>query len=227
MENKKISQLESILEYSFKDKSLLVTALTHSSYANEHFPKQMHNQRLEFLGDAVLDLIVGLHIYNQNPDMQEGELTKLRASLVCENTLYNVAMELSLNNYLKLGVGQSQNLRKSILADSFESVVAAIFMDGGFDVVKEFIGRQMTRLYKYGSNSGLKINYKTELQERFAKTGETVSYTITDVKGPEHDCIYTAKVSVAGRYEASGEGHTKKEAEQDAAKSILEKLSKT
>lgn len=132
MENVKIEQLENILGYSFKDKSLLVTAVTHSSYANEHFPKQTHNQRLEFLGDAVLDLLVGLHIYNNNPNMQEGELTKLRASLVCENTLYNVAMELSLDNYLRLGVGQSQNVRKSILADSFESIVAAVFIDGGF-----------------------------------------------------------------------------------------------
>ncbi|NLN04534.1 MAG: ribonuclease III, partial [Clostridiaceae bacterium] len=186
MNKNKLNDIEKILGYSFTDKSLLTTALTHSSYANEQTPKVHHNQRLEFLGDAVLELIISEHIYKKNPGMHEGELTKLRAALVCEDTLYKVASDLCLNEYILLGVGESQrDVRMSIMADCFESIVAAIFLDGGFKAAKNFIARNLERIFEYGSASSQKINYKTELQEKYAKT-HSVVYTITDVEGPEH-----------------------------------------
>lgn len=222
MNKKRINDIERILGYSFTDKSLLVTALTHSSYANEQTPKVPHNQRLEFLGDAVLELIISEHIFKENPGMHEGELTKLRAALVCEDTLCKVASDLCINEYILLGAGESQRaVRMSIMADCFESIVAAIFLDGGYKSAKSFIYRNIDRMFKYGSTSGQKINYKTELQEKYAKT-ESIVYTITDVEGPEHDCIYTAKVEVGENLVAYGKGRSKKEAEQEAAKRILE-----
>lgn len=222
MDTNKLNKLEKILGYSFTDKSLLVTALTHSSYANEHIPKVPHNQRLEFLGDAVLELIISEYIYKENPQMQEGELTKLRASLVCEDTLYKVASDLYINEYILLGQGEAQrSVRMSIMADCFESIVAAIFLDGGIEASKEFIRRNLEGIFKYGSYSGQKINYKTELQEKYAKAS-TIIYTIVDVDGPEHDCVYTAKVEIGNDLVAYGKGRSKKEAEQEAARNILE-----
>lgn len=223
MKRKRLNNLEIQLGYSFENKSLLVMALTHSSYAHESQDEIDHNQRLEFLGDAVLEFIVSSMIYDLYPDKQEGDLTRLRASLVCEYTLFKMAKDLFLDEYILLGQGESQReVRPSILADCFESVVASIYLDGGIEKATLFIESIFYEMLKYAKDSGKRSNYKTELQEKYAKSQTPIVYTIVDTEGPEHECIYTSRVRVGEHLEAFGKGRSKKEAEQEAAKKILE-----
>lgn len=211
--------------YCFQDASLLLHALTHSSYANEkHMPKEQNNQRLEFLGDAVLELASSEFLYHRYPDKSEGQLTRLRASLVCEPTLAECARSLCLEDYIMLGKGEGRegiNYRDSVLSDTFEAVIGAIFLDGGFEAAKEFVIRTVLQDLE---NRQLFNDSKTYLQEYTSKHSLSLSYQVLEEKGPEHQKSFTLAVYLDGQEYGRGEGHSKKQAEQVAAYNALLKL---
>lgn len=205
--------------YTFKNKELLNTALSHSSYANEH--KSESNERLEFLGDSVLSIIVSEYLFSRFPDVDEGELTKMRASLVCETSLAGFAEQIGLPNMLLLGKGEKTtggNKRPSIVSDAFEAVLAAIYLDGGMKEAKKFVLRFMP---KKEIGGGFK-DYKTVLQEVIQKNPEEkLSYVLIKEEGPEHDKEFTVEVHLNSNVIGRGLGHSKKNAEQMAAKEAL------
>ena len=217
-------ELQEKLNYRFRDSGLLQTALTHSSYANEHHCPS--NERLEFVGDSVLGMVVAAHLYRSFPSLPEGRMTKLRAELVCEQSLWETARELELGRFLRLGKGEELTggrERPSILADCVEAVIAAIYLDGGFEPARALIDNCI--LAKLDGGAFAAADYKTELQELVQQTpGHSVSYALTGESGPDHDKRFTASVSLGDRLIGSGEGRTKKEAEQMAAKLALEHL---
>lgn len=217
--------LEEKLNYKFNNRDLLKNALTHSSYANEVRAAHGSNERLEFLGDSVLSLIVSEYIYSQFSDKPEGELTKLRASLVCEKSLCSFARELELGKYLLLGKGEDHNggrERDSILADAFEAVLAAIYLDAGMEKAREHVMRFVSREINCKNDDGFK-DYKTVLQEIIQRNPEeSVTYILTDEQGPAHDKKFTVEVHLNSNVIGKGEGHSKKAAEQMAAKQALE-----
>ncbi len=217
--------LEKKLNYKFNNRELLKNALTHSSYANEVRAAYGSNERLEFLGDSVLSLIVSEYIYNQFSEKPEGELTKLRASLVCEKSLCSFARELELGKYLLLGRGEDHNggrERDSILADAFEAVLAAIYLDAGMEKAREHVMRFVLREINCSNDDGFK-DYKTVLQEIIQRNPEeTVTYILTGEEGPAHDKKFTVEVHLNSNVIGKGEGHSKKAAEQMAAKQALE-----
>ena len=208
--------------YYFKDVSLLRTALTHNSYANENNTESY--QRLEFLGDSVVSLVVSTVIYNKFGKLPEGSLTKLRASLVCEKTLAELSVKCGFNKYLRLGVGETRQggrEKPSILADIFESVTGAIYTDGGFEAAGAFLEAHMTGLFDTFEKIYQKEDHKTNLQEYAAARRSEVRYEVIGKEGPDHDCIFTVEVTALGR-SATGKGRSKKEAEQDAANNFLQ-----
>ncbi len=218
-------QLEKELNYEFKDKSLLKNALYHSSYANEKQLSCGSNERLEFLGDAVLSLIVADYIYKNCTDLPEGELTKLRASLVCEKTLCGFSKELNLGDYLFLGKGEEANggrTRTSILADAFEAVLAAIYLDGGIEVARKHVLRFVLKELNKIENDTCK-DYKTTLQEVIQKNPEErLTYVLIAESGPDHNKNFTVEVHLNSNVIGTGDGKSKKSAEQTAAKHALE-----
>ena len=220
------SEFEKNLGYTFRDKSLLRNALTHSSYANEHKKEGMgSNERLEFLGDAILGLVVAEHLFRTYPGRPEGELTKLRAELVCEKNLAEVAGILQLGKVLRLGHGESHgggSHRPSMLADAVEAVLAAAYLDGGMEVPKGIIHRLiLQREIKSGGNG----DYKTRFQELVQRNrDQVISYALVGETGPDHDKTFLVEVSLNGSVVGSGKGSSKKRAEQDAAHWAIEKL---
>ncbi|MBQ2676037.1 MAG: ribonuclease III [Clostridia bacterium] len=215
--------LEQRLGYTFKNKAFLKQALTHSSYANEAKNPRMSNERLEFLGDSVLSLVVSDYIYN-NFEIAEGELTKLRASLVCEKALFDFAKQLQLGDFILLGKGEMQNggnQRSSILADAFEAVIAAIYMDGGMEPARKFI----LKFVLDDLNDRRKISfkdYKTQLQEIIQKNPEErLEYVLVGESGPDHNKKFTVEIRLNSNVIAVGEGKSKKDAEQAAAGEAL------
>lgn len=213
--------LEKKLDYKFNNITLLKNALVHSSYANEMRGDVHSNERLEFLGDSVLSIIVAEHIYNKYPNMPEGELTKLRASLVCEKSLCFFAREIGIGDYLLLGKGEDKNggrERDSILADAFEAVLAAIYIDGGISAAKKHIFNTVLRdLEHHGDDDSFK-DYKTLLQEIIQRNPEeSVSYILVDEQGPDHDKVFTVAVYLNSNEIGQGVGKSKKQAEQMAA----------
>ena len=216
--------LEGRLGYNFKNISLLKNALVHTSYANEVRNGVTSNERLEFLGDSVLSLIVSDHIFNEFSGMPEGELTRLRASLVCEKSLCSFARELDLGHFLYLGKGEDKGGgrdRDSILADAFEAVLAAIYLDGGMDAAKEYVMRFVLREIETHTEENTK-DYKTILQEIIQRNPEeTVSYILTGSDGPDHDKSFTVEVHLNSNVIGEGKGKSKKQAEQMAAKQAL------
>lgn len=222
-------ELEGKLGYEFKNKSLLETALTHSSYANENRGAGVNsNERLEYLGDAVLELISARYIYDLKPAMPEGRMTRLRSELVCEHSLYAVAKELSLGKYLRMGKGEDKNggrERPSILADATEAVLAAMYLDGGFDVADAFVRRMLLNPESIKEKSA--EDYKTELQELVQRNPNShISYELIGESGPDHEKMFTFRVCLNGQEIGKGTGHTKKEAEQSSAREALKKLKK-
>ena len=218
-----MTELEERLGYIFDDPSLLWEALTHSSYANEHGGTRADcNERLEFLGDAVLSAVVARHLYLTMPDVEEGELTKRRAALVCESTLAAFARELELGKELLLGRGESRSRgeeRDSILSDCFEAVIAAIFLDGGVNAAERFIERHVLREAAVADGAR---DYKTELQEVIQQNPEErIRYVHTGETGPDHDKTFTVEVWLNSNVIAKGTGHSKKQAEQNAAAEAL------
>ncbi len=219
--------IEAKLGYGFKSRSLLINALTHSSYANENRGRSCEsNERLEFLGDSVLGLVVADALYRRFPEMPEGRMTRMRAQLVCEESLHRVATELSLGEYMRLGRGEEHTggrNRTSILADAVEALIAAMYLDGGMDVARAFIEK-----FILSALNGSYIAFgdcKTELQELVQKkSGSVLTYELLGESGPDHDKTFTSQVSLNGRPIGSGSGRTKKEAEQAAARAALVEL---
>ena len=220
MENHQFELLEIKSGYHFQNPHLLKQAMTHSSYANEHKAKGYHdNERLEFLGDAVLEVVSSEFLFRHYPALPEGDLTKLRASIVCEPTLALCARELDLGDFLLLGKGEEHTggrKRDSIVSDAMEALIGAIYLDGGFASAKEFVHRFiMTDI----EHKKLFYDSKTILQEQVQKNwhdGE-ISYVLTGEEGPDHDKTFLVDLYVAGEKKSSGKGRTKKAAEQDAA----------
>jgi len=221
--------LEKKLDYSFKDKDILKKALTHSSYSNEvkHKERLVCNERLEFLGDSVLSLIVSDFIYNNYTQFDEGILTRVRASVVCEGSLYEFASELELGSFMYLGHGEliSQGRkRKSILADAFEAVLAAIYLDGGMEKAKKFL-LPIIKLAIEKAATGTNEDYKSMLQKIVQQTPEeNLEYILVSEEGPPHDRYFTFNVMLNSNLLGTGRGRSKREAEQLAAEEALKLL---
>lgn len=220
--------LEDVLGYSFQDKSLLENALTHSSYANENRASgATSNERLEFLGDSILGMVTAEHLFRTHPDLPEGELTRTRAALVCEGSLYEVAKTWGLGKYLRLGKGEESGggrERTSILADAVEAVLAAMYLDGGIGTVRKTIHRFI--LSGEERAEAANRDYKTALQELVQREkGIVLSYRLTGESGPDHAKTFLVEVDFNGVPAGKGAGRSKKEAEQMAAKAAIEKLS--
>ena len=219
--NEKLEALQEKLGYRFKDISLLETALTHSSYANERSEKTAYNERLEFLGDSVLGFVSAKYFY-QNFDMPEGELTKHRAAKVCEKALCTYAKELGIGDALLLGRGEDRTggrERPSILADAFEAVLAAIYLDGGLEEASKLVLRFIPRHDEFDNAK----DYKTTLQEIIQRNREErLEYVVTDSSGPDHAKTFTVEVHLNSNVIGRGTGRSKKHAEQYAAKEALE-----
>ena len=207
-----------------KDLSLYTTAFSHSSYANEHKKKQDY-ERLEFLGDAVVDLVVADYLYS-NKKENEGEMTKVRASYVCENALYEYSMNLGLNQYIKVGHGEEKEggkFKKAIVADIFEALMGAIYLDLGYATVRSIL-LKIIPPYIENPNITFFSDYKSALQEYVQTEKRNIVYEMIKEEGPAHDKTFTLEVKVDGIVYGIGHGSSKKEAEQEAAKEALEKL---
>ncbi len=222
-----MKQLEKAIGYTFRDITLLENALSHSSYANERWHNGLKsNERLEFLGDSVLGMVVAEHLYRTCPDRPEGELSRMRADMVCETSLAAIAVKLNLGQQLLLGHGEAisgGNKRASILADAVESVIAAIYLDGGFAPAKSFIERFV--LTGATVEQPRNMDYKTALQELIQqKKGQVISYRLVRQSGPDHNKEFVVQVCVNDQVVGEGVGSSKKRAEQDAARAALEKM---
>ncbi len=219
-----MEKLEANLGYKFKNKGLLHNALSHSSYANETHSVLGSYERLEFLGDAVLSLVVAQYLYEKFPDKPEGELTKLRASLVCEKSLCNFARELEIGDFLLLGKGEEQSggrERASILADVFEAILAAMYLDGGMDVAEKHVLRFIKNELNHTEDEVF-YDYKTTLQEVVQRNPEErVTYVLSAESGPDHNKSFTVEVMLNSSVIGTGTGKSKKRAEQMAAKDAL------
>jgi ribonuclease-3 len=225
MSTNQIDKLQQTIGYQFRDIALLSAALTHSSFTNESKQsRNSSNERLEFLGDSVLGMTVAQLIYSANAEMPEGQMSKMRAELVCEKNLAALAKKIELGSCLILGKGEDKNggrERPSILADAFEAVIAAMYLDGGMQPVFNFISSYLD--FSEGFPTVQNSDHKTALQEIIQeKSGQKLSYTIIGESGPDHMKLFNVEVRLNGKPLGTGEGRTKKEAEQNAAKSALE-----
>ena len=223
-----INQLETAIGYRFQNITLLQNALAHSSYANERWHNSLQsNERLEFLGDSILGMTVADYLYRNFPDRLEGELTRMRADMVCERSLAKIAHQIGLGEYLLLGKGEEQGggrNRDSILADAVESVIAACYLDGGMDAAVGFIRRYV--LNNVPVERMKHVDYKTALQELVQqKRNQTMVYRLTGESGPDHDKQFCVELTLNGEVVGTGIGTSKKRAEQDAARAALELLS--
>ena len=219
-------ELEDKIGYHFKNKELLNTALTHSSYAKERKSQHIkYNERLEFLGDAVLSVIVSDYIFLHCPDLPEGELTKLRASLVCEKSLFEFAKKIDLGNFLVLSKGERKNggaERPSIVSDAFEALIAAVYLDGGIEPATKHVLNVIIPAIKSSKKPQMK-DYKTTLQEIIQKNpGERLEYVPVSESGPDHNKHFVFEVHLNSNVIGRGGGKSKKEAEQQAAREALE-----
>ncbi|MGI6267515.1 MAG: ribonuclease III [Acutalibacteraceae bacterium] len=218
-----MQELERKIEYSYKNKDLLLQALTHSSYANEKESKHGSNERLEFLGDSVLGVITAEYFYKTFPNMPEGELTKLRSAAVCEKSLYGFAQQINLGDHLFLGKGELNTggrQRPSILADAFEALIASIYLDGGMEEAKRFV---LSFVKKMGKKKLSFSDYKTTLQEVIQKNPEELlEYVLVGESGPDHNKSFEVEVHLNSNVIGKGKGKSKKIAEQQAAKEALE-----
>lgn len=223
-EAKDYKLLEEIIEYEFTDRELLKTALTHSSFSNEAKGDVQDNERLEFLGDAVLSIMVSDFLF-RNFSVPEGDLTKLRASLVCEQCLYDFALSITLGNFLYLGHGERQNggaERPSNLSNAFEALIAAIYLDNGFDVARDFVIPFVEEALASGDHESFN-DYKTKLQEIVQQNPEEqINYKLVNESGPDHAKEFTVELYLNTNIIGTGKGRSKKLAEQEAARQALE-----
>ena len=220
--------IEEKIGYSFRDKGLLQTALTHSSYARDRNGLGDYNERLEFLGDAMLDAIAAEELYKVFSDREEGFLSRTRASLVCERFLFEVAQQLELGNYLRLGAGEKKTggrERPSILADAVEAIIGAVFLDGGYEAARSVVLELLKDGFREVREGRTIItDYKTALQELLQAEGiaaADIQYVDAGQSGPDHDKVFTVKLNIKGAEEAEGVGKSKKQAQQDAAGKAL------
>ena len=220
------SKLEKEIGYEFKNKILLETALTHTSYAYEK--KKQSNEKLEFLGDSILEFVSSEYIFHNYPKLKEGEMTKVRASVVCEKSLHEIAKMHNFSDFLYLGKSErisQKEVRPAIMADSVEAVIAAIFLDGGIEPAKNFIIKNLAKPIENATKHIGQKDYKTVLQEILQKNGNVdIEYEIIDERGPDHEKLFTAEVKVEDKVLATGEGKSKKLAEMQAAQKALENL---
>ncbi|MGX8699785.1 ribonuclease III [Caproiciproducens sp.] len=220
-----MKELEDKLEYHFKNQQYLRTALTHSSYANETRVPGGSNERLEFLGDSILGLVVADYLFKQFPELPEGDLTKKRAALVCEKACCGFSTQLEVGKFLLLSHGEQNSggrTRSSILADAFESIIAAIYLDGGMEEARKFILRFVLPLLQTARPKAFK-DYKTALQEIIQQNPEEhLEYVLTGESGPDHDKHFTVEVHLNSNVIGKGGGRSKKEAEQQAAREAME-----
>ncbi len=220
----RLSKFEAEIGYTFKNKDLLFEALSHSSFANEYKKGRHSNERLEFLGDSVLSIVISEHLFNHFKHLPEGELTKIRASLVCEKALFEFSHRIALGSYLFLGKGEENTggrNRPSIVSDAFEAVIAAVFLDGGMECARDYVLGFIPKDLDRDTAKNLQ-DYKTILQEIIQRNPEErVEYILRNQTGPDHDRHFTVEVCLNGSVIGHGEGHSKKQAEQQAAKEAL------
>ncbi len=226
---RQLKQLQNIIGYKFNRCNIFNQSLTHSSFANEHRKiKIKHNERLEFLGDAVLEIVISDYIFNKYTNYKEGELTKLRATVVCETSLAKAAKKINIGKYILLGKGEENTggrKRDSILADTFEAIIGAIYYDGGIDNSKKFILNNLKSIIVDAVNGKLFLDHKTQLQELLQKDSESIiKYDVVKQEGPDHNKIFHIEVKNKSRVLGRGVGRSKKEAEQSAAQSALSKV---
>ena len=221
-----INKVEESIRYKFKNKDLLINALTHTSYAHEN--NKESNEKLEFLGDSILEFVSSKYIYNKYTNLQEGEMTKVRATVVCEESLYKIAKSHGFGEFLFLGrseVKTGGKNRPAILADSVEAVIAAIYLDGGLQEADKFIIENLDKEIEKATKHVGDKDYKTVLQEKLQEHGEVkIEYEIINETGPDHDKYFEAQVKCNGKILAQGKGKSKKEAHMHAAKKALENL---
>ena len=221
-----MKELEENIGYKFKNKELLKKALTHISYAYEHNIES--NEKLEFLGDSILEIVSSIYLFENYRNLKEGEMTKVRATVVCEKSLYKVAKKHSFNDYLYLGKSERMSHgenRPAILADSVEAVIAGIYLDGGMEPAQKFIIENLKEEIKIASQNVGQKDYKTVLQEKLQKAGEVkIEYRIINESGPDHNKTFEALVECDGKKLARGIGKSKKMAEMEAAKKALENI---
>ena len=222
-QNRDLSALEQNIGYKFKNINLLKNALTHTSYAYEH--KIASNEKLEFLGDSILEFVSSEYMYNKYINLKEGEMTKVRATVVCEKSLYQIALLHNFSDFLRLGKSEVMaggNKRPAILADSVEAVIAAMFIDGGLEPAKKFIIENLKEEIETATKHVGQKDYKTVLQEELQKNGDVkIEYKIIKETGPDHDKKFEAEVCFNGKVLATGIGSSKKSAEMEAAKKAL------
>lgn len=223
-----LKEFEKEIKYDFVNKELLRTALTHTSYAYEHNIES--NEKLEFLGDSILEFVSSDYIYSNYKNLKEGEMTKVRATVVCEKSLYKIAKKHNFGEYLYLGKSEIHTggkERPAILADSVEAVIAAIFIDGGLEPARKFIVLNLENEIDMATQNVGNKDYKTVLQEKLQMHGDVkIEYDIINESGPDHDKKFEAEVKCEGKYLAKGVGTSKKKAEMDAARNALENLKK-
>lgn len=220
-----INEIEKILGMEFDNKGVLITALTHSSYANQ-FKDIKYNERLEFLGDSVLQLCITQYLYNNYKNKSEGELTKIRALIVCENSLFEIAKKLSLGTFIRMSKGEELTggrERTSIQADCLEAIIAAIYLDKGLTIANDFILKYFKSTIEKAIRQEIILDFKTRLQEVLQKNGEVnIVYELVRHEGPPHRRKFFTQVIIDSKLMGEGCGYSKKEAEQNAAKEALE-----
>ncbi len=226
--NSERHQLEEKLQYKFHNENLLTTAVTHSSYVKEHCHEGKSNERLEFLGDAFFDAIIGEELFSCFPQQEEGFLSRIRATLVCEKSLAKEARKLDLGRYLLLGNGEEKSggrTRESILADCMEAIIGAIYLDGGFEAVQKCVLRLFAASIEDAKHGKYIItDYKTALQEKLQSRGITdIKYRLVKEIGPDHDKTFIVQLIVNGKPASKGRGKSKKQAEQQAAEEMMER----
>lgn len=226
-----LKEFQEIIGYKFTNENYLRVALTHSSYAHENKNKKTkNNERLEFLGDSVLGLVVSKYIFENYPDLPEGNLTKIRAAVVCEKSLFDCALNIDLGKYIIIGRGEERTggrKRMSILSDAYEALIAAMFLDSNLETVREWVLGQLCDTIDAAARGKIAKDFKTEFQEEAQNRGEaTISYRVVASSGPDHDKTFTVNVYLNGEQMGEGEGSSKKKAEQNAAQNALVKLRK-
>jgi len=221
-----IKEFENNIGYEFKNKDLLIKALTHTSYAYENNVES--NEKLEFLGDSILEFVSSKYLYDNYPNLKEGEMTKVRATVVCEESLHKVAIKLNFSDFLNLGKSESSNqanLSKAILADSVEALIAAIYLDSNLENAEKFIIENLKESIETASRNVGNKDYKTVLQEKLQIHGNVnIKYNIISESGPDHNKVFESKVECNGEILGIGKGKSKKASEMMAAKNALEKL---